>query len=472
MSAPDRVVGVAGERPLVIQAITNIPAGQRKADATCETLAVWHSSRAVLRLIGYMARTEEHDRMNVLYLTREFPPHVYGGAGVHVEHLVAEMARLASVQVLCFGDQDEPTGNPTVRGLPFGGGMFADHPGRVGGALAALETGLAANARPLEADVVHCHTWYTHLGGILAKLAYGLPLVVTVHSLEPLRPWKREQLGRGYDVSCWVERTALEMADAVIAVSRRDNELISERFDVAPERLTVIPNGIDPSVYQPREAPDVLRRHGVDPDTPYVLFLGRITRQKGISHFLAAARELPPQIQVVLCASGADTPELASETADAIAGLRQSREASVVWIDDMVPRADAIALHSHAAVFCCPSVYEPFGIINLEAMACETPVVASRVGGIPDVVVPGETGELIALEPNGPDDAEPRDPQRFAADLAAAITALIEDPERRRRYGKAGRQRVVDEFGWDAVARRVHALYEQIIVSNQEADQP
>jgi len=407
--------------------------------------------------------------MKILYLTREYPPYVYGGAGVHVEHLAREMAGLARVEVRCFGDQDEPGGNPVVRGLPYGAGMFRDHPGRVRAALSALETSLAANVRPINADLVHCHTWYTHLGGIVARLAYGLPLVVTVHSLEPLRPWKREQLGRGYDLSCWVERAILAMADAVIAVSRQDGEVIRHQFGVPDERVTVIPNGIDPEVYRPVQAPEALRRHGIDPEVPYVLFLGRITRQKGIGHFLAAARRLPPETQIVLCAAGADTPELAAETSAAVAELRARRgPGRVIWIDAMVPRQEAVALHSHAAVFCCPSVYEPFGIINLEAMACQTPVVASAVGGIPDVVLPGETGELIAFAPAGPDDLEPADPERFAADLAAAITGLLADPERRRRLGEAGRRRVIAEFGWTAVARRTHALYERLIESQQE----
>jgi alpha-maltose-1-phosphate synthase len=407
--------------------------------------------------------------MNVLYLTREYPPHVYGGAGVHVEHLAPEMARLANVEVLCFGDQDEPDSNPVVRGLPYGAGLFRDYPGRARGALSALETGLAANARPLTADVVHCHTWYTHLGGVVAKLAHGIPLVVTVHSLEPLRPWKREQLGRGYDLSCWLERTTLEMADAVIAVSRHDGEVIRERFAVDPRRVTVIPNGVDTEVYRPVQAPATMQRYGIDPATPHVLFLGRITRQKGIGHFLAAARLLPPETQIVLCASGADTPELAAETAAAIADLRAARgERKIIWIDEMVPREDAIALYSHAAVFCCPSVYEPFGIINLEAMACRTPVVASRVGGIPDVVVPGETGELISFAASGPDDAEPVAPERFAADLAAAITGLLNDPDRRRRMGEAGRRHVKSAFGWDAIARRTHALYAELVAAHKE----
>lgn len=407
--------------------------------------------------------------MNVLYLTREYPPHVYGGAGVHIEHLAREMARLETVRVLCFGEQDAPDANPAVRGVPYGDGLFADSASRARGALSALETNLRMTATEPEADVVHCHTWYSHFAGILARQALGIPLVITVHSLEPLRPWKREQLGRGYDLSCWIERQALEMADAVIAVSKHDHATLLELFDLDPARVSVVPNGIDADVYTPRHAPEVLRGYGVDPDVPYVLFLGRITRQKGIGHFLAAAAGLPPDIQVVLCASGADTEEIATETAGAIGGLRAERPGgSVVWINTMVPRDEAIALYSHAAVFCCPSVYEPFGIINLEAMACETPVVASAVGGIPDVVVPGETGELVEFTPRGVDDPEPADPRRYASELASAMTGLVVDPERRRRYGEAGRRRVVEEFGWNAVARKVHALYDEVIRSHGE----
>ncbi len=403
--------------------------------------------------------------MNALLLTREYPPHVYGGAGVHVEHLARELARLTPTRVLCFGDQERPDDQPPVRGLPFGSELLADNPTRARGALDALQTNLQMMAGPPQADVVHCHTWYSHFAGVLARLAYGVPLVVTVHSLEPLRPWKREQLGRGYDLSAWIERQTLQLADAVIAVSRADQQAIVDLFGLAPDRVTVIPNGIDPEVYRPVQAPQTLRRYGVDPEVPYVLFLGRITRQKGIGHFLAAARRLPPEIQVVLCAGGADTAELSDEVVAAVETLRTERP-HVVWIEEMVSRETAVALYSHAAVFCCPSVYEPFGIINLEAMACETPVVASRVGGIPDVVIPGETGELVPLTPRADGDPEPADPDAFAAGLADAMAALVADPGRARRYGEAGRARVQQEFGWDAIARKVHAVYERVIAAH------
>jgi len=406
--------------------------------------------------------------MNVLYLTREYPPHVYGGAGVHIEHLAHEMARLENVSVMCFGDQDEPGGNPAVRGLSGGDLALAANPTRARGALAALQTNLQMMALPPDADVVHCHTWYAHFGGVLARLAYGVPLIVTVHSLEPLRPWKREQLGRGYDLSSWIERQTLQLADAVIAVSRNDQRSLIDLFGLDPARVPVIPNGIDPAVYRPVQDPAALRRLGIDPDVPYVLFLGRITRQKGIGHFLAAARRLPAGVQVVLCAGDADTPELSAEVIAAVERLRAERE-QVVWIEEMVPRQVAVALYSHAAVFCCPSIYEPFGIINLEAMACETPVVASRVGGIPDVVVPGRTGELVPLVARSASDPEPADPDAFAAGLAEAMAGLLADPERARRQGEAGRQRVVAEFGWDAIARKVREVYRQVIDAQEAA---
>lgn len=399
--------------------------------------------------------------MKVIYLTREYPPHIYGGAGVHVEYLSQHMARLATVEVRCFGDQQSPCSNPAVRGYPFGPGIFEGNPHQAAQALRVLQTCMEFNAQPMEADVVHTHTWYAAWGGVLARLAYGIPLVVTVHSLEPLRPWKREQLGRGYDVSSWVEKCALEMADAVIAVSREDLREILARFDVKAHKAWVIPNGIDVERYRPVAERGYLRQLGIPEEVPYVLFLGRISRQKGIGHFLNAARRLDPRAQVVLCAGSPDTPELAEEIEKAWAQVKGERPHSV-WIREMIPRDAAIQLYSHASVFCCPSVYEPFGIINLEAMACETPVVASAVGGIQDVVVPGETGFLIPFERRSPEDPEPSDPERFALELAEAMNRLLADRALARTLGKKGRQRVRQVFGWDQVARRVLDVYERV----------
>jgi glycogen synthase len=365
---------------------------------------------------------------------------------------------MATVEVKCFGEQRFDFGNPSVHGYPFGSDMFEGNPRRVRQALMVLQSCLHFNAAPVEADVVHCHSWYAMWGGILAKICYGVPLVITVHSLEPLRPWKREQLGRGYDLSSWVEKSALEMADAVIAVSESDRREIASRFQVADNRLSVIPNGIDTSQYRPVTTFSALEKYGIDPDRPYVLFLGRVSRQKGISHFIAASHHLKPEIQAVICASAPDTSELALEIEKSVETLQKER-GNVIWLQEMVTRPEAIELYSHAAVFCCPSIYEPFGIINLEAMACETPVVASRVGGIKDVVVEGETGFLVDVDPVAPDNSEPADPQKFAVALAARMNELVADEKLRHAMGCKGRQRVVAKFGWGAVAEKVFAVY-------------
>jgi glycogen synthase len=314
---------------------------------------------------------------------------------------------------------------------------------------------------PIDAQVVHCHTWYVHLAGILAKLAHGIPLVVTVHSLEPLRPWKREQLGGGYDVSSWVERTALEMADAVIAVSEGTRADVLSHFAVAPERVHVIGNGIDTEEYRPVATTAALERYGVDRSRPYLLFVGRITRQKGIVHLVRALRYLDPEIGVVLCAGAPDTPEIAGEMEAGVAEAKRSRD-GVVWIPEMLDKPSVIELYSHATVFCCPSVYEPFGIINLEAMACETAVVASAVGGIPEVVVDGETGVLVPLQLAAHDPMSPADPDRFARDLAAAINGLVADASRASAMGRAGRLRAEASFSWRAIAERTVELYRSL----------
>jgi glycogen synthase len=347
-----------------------------------------------------------------------------------------------------------------VRGYVPAHGLDGADP-RMRGAWGALSRDLAMAIDPVDADVVHCHTWYVHLAGLLVRHAYGLPLVVTVHSLEPLRPWKREQLGGGYDLSTWVERTALESAEAVIAVSRGTRDDVLRHFDVAPERVHVIHNGIDATFYAPDPATDALARHGVDPARPYVLFVGRITRQKGIVHLVRAIRHLDPGFAVVLCAGQPDTPEIAAEMEAAVAEARAHRP-DVVWIGEMVSRPDVRQLYSHAALFVCPSVYEPFGIINLEAMACETAVVASRVGGIPEVVVDGETGVLVPLELSADDPMSPADPDRYARDLADAVNRLMADGALRARMGAAGRRRAADHFSWSAIADETVALYRSL----------
>ncbi len=406
--------------------------------------------------------------MRALLLTNEYPPSVYGGAGVHVEYLSRELARLIEVDVRAFGDQDERTGDLRVRGFHVARDLSAATE-RLRPLWGALDRDLGFVAEPVTADLVHCHTWYTHLAGILARIAYGIPLLITIHSLEPLRPWKREQLGGGYDVSSWIERTAIEMADAVIAVSQGTRTDVERLFSVRPERLHVIHNGIDTDEYHPVAARDALDRYGIDPTVPYVLFVGRITRQKGIVHLVHAIRYLDPGIGVVLCAGAPDTPEIAAEMAAGVAAAQADRP-NVVWIDAMVDKPTVRQLYSHAALFCCPSVYEPFGIINLEAMACETAVVASAVGGIPEVVADGETGLLVAFEPAGDGASfEPADPNAFARSLAAAINGLMADPGRRAAMGAAGRRRAVEHFGWASIARQTVDLYRQVLGDGRAA---
>jgi starch synthase len=398
--------------------------------------------------------------VKVLFLTNEYPPNVYGGAGVHVDYLTRELAKSIDVEVRCFGRQASRDGRLEVHGHAVDSPIFEATDPRLRGALDALACGVSFAAVPIDADVVHCHTWYSHFGGIAAKLAYGKPLVVTVHSLEPLRPWKREQLGRGYEVSCWVERTALEMADAVIAVSAEAGRDISRLFDVGADRLRVIHNGIDAAEYDAVATKSALKRYGVDPRRPYVLFVGRVTRQKGILHLVRAIPHLGRGVQVVLCAGAPDTREIAEEMAAAVAAVQAERP-RVIWIREMLDKPSLIELYSHAAVFCCPSIYEPFGLINLEAMACSTPVVASAVGGIKEVVVPGETGLLVEIEQD--ESGEPRAPDRFARGLAAAIDRLIADPALRERMGAAGRRRAVEVFSWAAVAGRTADLYATLV---------
>ncbi len=399
-------------------------------------------------------------RMKALFLTNEFPPDVYGGAGVHVEYLTRELAKLITVEARTFGRQNEPGANPAVRGFPVDSASFAA-PKQLRSVFAAAERAVQWNGAGIDADVVHCHTWYSHLGGIFARLNYGIPLVITVHSLEPLRPWKREQLGRGYDFSCWVEKTALEMADAVVCVSQETRGDVSRLFNVAPDRMRMIYNGIDPDEYHPDQPSGHLLGLGVDPSRPFVLFVGRIARQKGIIHLVRAIRHFDPGFQVVLAAGAPDTPEIAAEMKAAVAEI-QAHRGGVVWIEQMLPKPIVRELYAHAGVFCCPSIYEPFGIINLEAMACGTAVVASAVGGIKEVVVNGETGLQVSLEQQTESPFEPVDPEKFARDLAAAVNALMRDPERRAAMGAAGRKRAVEKFSWAAIARQTADLYAEL----------
>ena len=381
--------------------------------------------------------------MKVGILTREWPPDIYGGAGVHVRELAAHLRPLVDVDVHCFG---APRPDAEAHAVPAE--LTGANP-----ALQTLGVDLEMVRDTAAVDLLHSHTWYANLAGHVGGLLHGVPNVITAHSLEPLRPWKIEQLGGGYRVSSWVEATAYAHAQAIIAVSegmRRD--ILAAYPQVDPARVHVVHNGIDTDAYRPDPSADALERHGVPLDRPYVLFVGRITRQKGLPHLLAAARQLDPGTVLVLCASSPDTPEIGDEVARAVAVLRDERGAdSVIWIEEQASLDDVRQLLTHAAVFACPSVYEPLGIVNLEAMACEAPVVASAVGGIPEVVVDGVTGLLVPYDPE--------DPAALEAGLAEAINSLVADPERARAMGRAGRERAIADFGWDAIARRTVEVY-------------
>ncbi len=397
----------------------------------------------------------------VLILTNEYPPHVYGGAGVHVEYLSRELAQLVDVEVRCFGDQAVEQERLRVRGYRGWDELRNAADRRHVSALDALSRNLLMVRDAIDADVIHAHTWYTDLAALWGRLLWERPYVVTIHSLEPLRPWKAEQLGTAYHLSSWMERTAIEAADAIIAVSSATRDDVLRLFAVAPERVHVIHNGIDTTVYRRTDETTALARAGVDLSRPFVLFVGRITRQKGIVYLLDAVPYLAPDVQIVLLAGQPDTPELARAVESRVAALRAQRT-GIVWIPEMLARHEVIQFYSHATVFCCPSVYEPFGLINLEAMACECPVVASAVGGIPEVVVDGETGLLVPVEID-PANGEPRDPGTFSRNLAAAIQRVIDDPQLRARMGQNGRRRVERLFSWAAIARRTLELYATLV---------
>jgi glycogen synthase len=400
--------------------------------------------------------------MKALFFTREFPPYVYGGAGVHVEYLAGQLAKLMEVEVRAFGDQDSSNKNLSVKGFPYDNPDFDNADDKLKAIFKTLSTGLLMNSDPIDADIVHCHTWYSHFAGIMAKLCYGVPLVITTHSLEPLRPWKREQLGRGYDASSWIEKTAIEMADVLIAVSNETKEDVLKYFDVDESKIEVVYNGIDLKEYVVVDETTVLDTYGIDKNKPYVLFVGRITRQKGIIHLVNAIKYIDKDTQVILCAGAPDTPEIGKEMEDAVKEASKTRD-NIVWIDKMLDKKDVIQLYSHADVFCCPSIYEPFGIINIEAMACETAVVASAVGGIKEVVVEGETGLLINLEQQKSAPFEPVNPDQFSRDLAAGVNKVISDKELQYKMAKNGRKRVEEFFDWTAIAKQTEAIYKSII---------
>ena len=395
--------------------------------------------------------------MKVALLTREYPPDVYGGAGVHVEYLSRELAHRVGVAVHCFGDpRDDPLVAATYQ--PWAA-LGSDGPGA---ALRTMSVDLAMAGGVGDVDVVHSHTWYANLAGHLTKLLHGVPHVMTAHSLEPFRPWKAEQLGAGYALSSFCERTGIEGADAVIAVSGAMRaDVLAAYPSVDPDRVQVIHNGIDPEQYRPIRGSGVLERLGIDAERPIVAFIGRMTRQKGIAHLLDAAAAFAPEAQLVCCAGAPDTPEIGAELRAQVGRLRDRRD-GVFWIEEMLGREGVVALLGESTVFVCPSIYEPFGLINIEAMACGVPVVATAVGGIPEIVVDGETGTLIPFEPSGDTFGTPADPGRLAADLAAAVNRLLADRTRAAAWGAAGRRRVLDQFSWTAIADRTVELYRNL----------
>lgn len=406
--------------------------------------------------------------MRIAILTNEYPPNIYGGAGVHVDYLTHELAAIDGgrhhVQVLCFGDQRAETASLSVAGVQPPVELPVHEPQHAK-LFATLLQDLVMTGKLADVDIVHCHTWYTHLAGCLAKQLHGVPLVLTTHSLEPHRPWKAEQLGTAYRVSSWLERTAYENADGVVAVSQAMLNDVHELYGVPLEKIRVIHNGIDLAHYRPTRDEETLRELGIDADVPFVLFVGRITRQKGIIHLVNAIRHIHTGAQVVLCAGAPDTPEIAREMSDAVERARAQSGHQIVWIQEMLAKDKIINLYTHAAIFVCPSVYEPFGIINLEAMACETPVVASAVGGIPEVVDHGETGLLVPPEAVGPTEVEPRHLEQFARDLAAAVNILLDDAELRASMGRKARARVEHHFGWASIARQTVEFYEHLVAA-------
>jgi len=406
--------------------------------------------------------------MNIGILTNEYPPHVYGGAGVHVEYLTRELARLDggrhAVKVLCFGDQKITTGNPQVEGIQPSFDLPAHDP-RHAKFFDTLLRDIMMAGTLADVDVVHCHTWYSHYAGCLVKQLQQVPLVLTTHSLEPHRPWKVEQLGTAYNTSTWIERTAYQNADGVVAVSQSMRRDVHDLYDVPFDKIRVIHNGIDLNLYRPTPNPAVLKAYGVNPDKPYILFVGRITRQKGIIHLVNAIKHVRDGVQIVLCAGAPDTKEIGGEMAEAVARAKHQTKNEMIWVEKIVPKNEIVSLYTHATLFVCPSVYEPFGIINLEAMACGTPVVASAVGGIPEAVVHGETGMHVPIEPVSETNVEPRDPEQFARNLATAINTLLDSPARLQEMAAAARRRVEEHFGWPAIARQTLEFYQQLVRS-------
>jgi starch synthase len=395
--------------------------------------------------------------MKITLLTNEYPPHVYGGAGVHVDYLSRELLALEegkhAIQILCFGDQKEDSAHKTIKGIPSLSHVpLQDF--RHEKLLDTLLRNILMVGSSKETDIVHCHTWYTYLAGCFIKQLFHIPLVITTHSLEPDRPWKEEQLGTAYRASTWLEQTAFQNVDGVIAVSQSMKRSVYDLYHVPMEKIRLIPNGIDVDQYRPTPNPSLLASYQINPDKPFLLFVGRITRQKGILHLVHVIKYLSPQIQVVFCAGPPDTEEIGREMEERVQEARAQTRNEIVWIRQWIPRTQLITLYTHASLFVCPSVYEPFGIVNLEAMACGTPVVASAVGGIPEIVVHGETGSLIPLDP--------KDPEQFIKDLAEAINCLFLSPEKLKEMGLKSRERVEKYYSWKSIARQTLEFYREL----------
>ena len=400
--------------------------------------------------------------MKIALFSNEFPPNIYGGAGVHIDFLSHELAKLAEVEVRCFGNQLEENDKMNVIGIQSSLTKMEDDTNPHIKMFHNLSKNVEMSQHTMQADIIHCHTWYTHLAGVFSRELLQVPLILTTHSLETHRPWKVEQLGNGYFLSRWIENHAYNTADGVIAVSEQMKTDVVEAYGINPEKVTVIHNGIDPEFYKPTFDNNLLLEYGINPEIPFVLFVGRITRQKGISQLISAAKYFDENCQIVLCAGAPDTPEIAKETEELISDLKATRN-GVILISEMLPREKIKVLYSHARVFACPSLYEPFGIINLEAMSCETPVVGSAVGGIPEIIVEGETGYLIELESVSRTDFNPKNPVEFQKNFASKVNQLLADEKLATAMGKAGRKRVLEKFSWESIAKTTYTYYEEVI---------
>jgi glycogen synthase len=399
--------------------------------------------------------------MNISILTNEYPPNIYGGAGIHVKFLVRELKELCKINVRCFGDQVASESNLEVKGVkPCLPQKSSNKNAQK--LIETLDCNLQMAASLEDTDLVHCHTWYSHWAGMVSSTLLDIPLVLSTHSLEPHRPWKIEQLGQGYRMSSWIEKQAYQQAHGIIAVSSEMKKDVCKLYNTDPDRVQVIYNGIDPVFYSKTEDPSILNEHGIDPTKPFILFVGRITRQKGITHLIKAIPMMNPNVQVVLCAGAPDTPEIAAESEKAIKEL-QAKRPGVIWISEMLAHEKLRVLYSMAQAFVCPSVYEPFGIINLEAMSCETPVIGSAVGGIPEIIVDNKTGLLVPFKSISSSSSEPADPAAFQQDLALAVNKLIDDPAMASAMGKASRQRVEELFSWKSIAQQTLEFYSKTI---------